>query len=92
MRKILSTVLLLLSTTALADVSYKEIEQANRDLARACSSGSNSDCANAGRRKDEVSQRLNQGLAGALSRTPEESRRRNQVIQEEQWRDEYRRR
>lgn len=91
MKKLIAVTMLLISSSALADVSARDIQNADRELARACNSGSNSACANAGRQRQAVSQQLNQELAATLTRTPDENRRRNQVIQEEKWREESRR-
>ena len=91
MKKIIAAGLLMFSTGVLADVTSKDIQNADRELARACGSGPSSDCSNASRQRQAVSQQLNKELGATLSRSPEENSRRNQVIQEEKWRDEYRR-
>ena len=90
MKPLFAICMLTFSTITLADVTADDIRNAASARNSACTSGSDRDCSKAVQQEQAIGHQLNKEISEQMNRTPEENQRRNQIMQEEKWRDEYR--
>ena len=90
MKLLFAICMLTFSTITLADVTASDIRNAVDAMKSACASNSNSrECSEAFQREQAVLNQSTRETGEAMNRAPGKNQRREQIRQEEKWRDEY---
>lgn len=91
MKLLLAMCLLAFSTVAFAETTYEDVQRAQQNAYKVqAESSSRSERIKAYENYQAVEAAHNRSMAEQMNRTPDENRRRNQIIQEEKWRAEVR--